>query len=61
MSARREGAGEGKGLNAEALGADGVQVRALGADADDLVAPGADGAHEGEEELAEGEIDVGDF
>ena len=61
LGERRDPAHEGGGFDAEPLGADVGQQRTLGADAHDLVAPGADGAHQRQDEVAQGEIDVGDL
>ena len=61
LGARAEGAGHGDGDDAQAAGADVVQQGTVGAHADHLVTPGGTGLHEGEEEVAEGEVHVGDF
>ena len=47
--------------DAEALGPGDLQQRAFGAGADHLMSPVPRGPHQREEELAEGEVDVGDF
>ena len=56
-----EAAHEGGGFDAEAFFADGGEQGAVCADADHLVAAGAGAAHQREEEVGEGEIDVGEF
>jgi hypothetical protein len=61
LGSGREAAREGRGFDAEALAADIRQQGAVRADADHGMAAGAGAAHEGQQEVAEGEIDVGDF
>ena len=56
-----QAAGQRQGFDTEAFVADRGQKGAVGAGADDRVAAGACAAHEGEKEMAEGEIDVGDL
>ena len=57
----REVAGERQRLDAEALGAGVGEQRAVSGDADDLVAARRRAAHEREQEVAQGKVDVGDF
>ena len=66
MKARKCASGEirrarGSAVDAETLGAHGRQQRPVGADTDHLVAARADAAHQRQQEMPEGEVDVGEL
>ena len=61
LRGRRQAARHRHRSEAETLGADLVEQRAVGADADHLVAARADAAHQRQQEVAQGEVYVGDF
>ena len=61
MRQRRQAADEGDRDDAEPLGPDVRQQRTFGAGADDFVPAGAHGAHQRQQEVPQGKIDVGDF
>jgi hypothetical protein len=58
---RRDAPGERQRDHAEALGAHLGEQRALGAHAHHVMAARADAAHQRQQELAEGEVDVGEL
>jgi hypothetical protein len=58
---RGQAAGQFWGFQAKTFGADVGQQRAVGADSDHFVPTGAGAAHQGEQEVPQREIDIGDF